>query len=336
LSNLSQMDDAKRLSFLRSIVGLGLILVGALLPTGGASAQTYPSRPIKMIVPFAAGGPSDVAGRTLADALARRLGQPVVVENVGGAGGNVGAARVAQSAPDGYTLMFTNLSMAMSPALYSDLAYDPVRDFVSIGIAVLSPTMLVARPHFATVPFKDFIEYLKSNGEKVAAATTGPGGPSYLCASLLMKQLGTRFNLIPYKGTGPAMTDVVAGRVDFVCDAVITASVQAKAGNVKAYGIVGAARSQIMPDLPTLAEQGLPNVAMQVWSALYAPKATPGPIVDRISGALQATLNDQDFQSKAKAVGQEIVSPGLATPAGAAAFLQAEINRWAPILKARE
>jgi len=325
-----------RFGILRSIFCLALILIGLPVPYGGTSAQTYPSRPIKMIVPFAAGGPSDIAGRTLADALARRLGQPVVVENVGGAGGNVGAARVAQSAPDGYTLMFTNISMAISPALYSDLAYDPVRDFVSIGIAVLSPTMLVARPDFATVPFKDFVEYLKSNGEKVAAATTGPGGPSHLCASLLMKQLKTRFNLIPYKGTGPAMTDVVAGRVDFVCDAVITAAVQAKAGSVKAYGIVGNVRSQIMPDLPTLAEQGLPDVAMQVWSGLYAPKATPGPVVDRLSGALEATLNDPDFQRKAVTVGQEIVPPELATPAGAAAFLRAEIDRWAPILKARE
>ena len=176
-----------RLGIVRSIVCLTLMLIGLPVPYCGASAQTYPSRPIKLIVPFAAGGPTDVTGRTLADALAMRLGQPVIVENVGGAGGNVGAARVAQSTPDGYTLMFTNISMAISPALYSDLAYDPVRDFVSIGIAVFSPTMLVARRDFATVPFKDFVEYLKSNGEKVAAATTGPGGPSDLCASLLMK-----------------------------------------------------------------------------------------------------------------------------------------------------
>jgi tripartite-type tricarboxylate transporter receptor subunit TctC len=254
-----------RFRIVQFIICLTAIVIGLAMPRGGACAQDYPSRPIKMIVPFAAGGPSDVAGRTLADALAKRLGQPIVVEDVGGAGGNVGAARVAQSTPDGYTLMFTNLSMAISPALYPDLAYDPVRDFVSIGIAVLSPTMLVARPDFADVPFKDFVDYLKSNGEKVAAANTGPGGPSYLCAALLMKQLMTRFNLIPYKGTGPAMTDVAAGRVDFVCDAVITASVQAKAGRVKAYGIVGTTRSQIMPELPTLAEQGLPDIAMQVW-----------------------------------------------------------------------
>lgn len=317
---------------------LGICFVFALaliLPGRPAVAeQTYPSRPVKMIVPFAPGGPTDVTARTLSDALSRRLGQPVVVENFGGAGGNVGALRAAQSAPDGYTLMLTNISMAVSPALYPDLAYDPVNDFIGIEIIVFQPTMLVARPSFAKTPFKDFIDYLKSNGEKVTAATTGPGGPSFLCASLLMKQLDTRFNLVPYQGTGPAMLDVAAGRADFVCDAAITASVQAGAGNVKAYGIVGDTRSKLLPDLPTLAEQGLPNVALQVWSGLYAPKGTPPAIVDRVSAALQATLNDPDFQSKAVAAGQETVPPELATPAGAAAFLQAEINKWTPLIKA--
>jgi tripartite-type tricarboxylate transporter receptor subunit TctC len=316
----------------RSIALLLSMLIG-LAPTWGNAAETYPSRPIRLIVPFAAGGPTDVTARTMAEALGQRLGQPVVVENLGGAGGNIGAQRVAQSSPDGYTLLFTNISMAISPALYSDLAYDPVRDFVGIGVAVFSPTMLVARRDFATVPFRDFVAYLKSNSDKINAATTGPGGPSHLCASLLMNELKVRFNLVPYKGTGPAMTDVVAGRVDFVCDAVITASVQAKAGTVKAYGIVGDARSPIVPELPTLAEQGLPNVAMQVWSALYAPKDAPATVVDRISAALQATLSDADFQRKMAAVGQEIVPATLTTPAGAAAFLRSEIDKWAPILK---
>ena len=312
------------------IFALALILLG--LPA--VAEQSYPSRPIKMIVPFAPGGPTDVTARTLAEALSRRLGQPVIVENFGGAGGNVGALRAAQSNADGYTLMLTNISMAVSPALYPDLAYDPVKDFISIGIAVFQPTMLVARPSFANTPFKDFIDYLKSNGEKVAAATTGPGGPSFLCASLLMKQMDIRFNLVPYQGTGPAMLDVAAGRADFVCDAAVTASVQAKAGNVKAYGIVGDTRSKLLPDLPTLAEQGLPNVSIQVWSGLYVPKGTPSAVVDRVSAALQATLNDPDFQNKAVAAGQEAVPPGLATPAGAAAFLQAEIDKWTPLVKA--
>jgi tripartite-type tricarboxylate transporter receptor subunit TctC len=308
--------------------------ISLAVASGGVRADEYPSHPIKLIVPFAAGGPTDVTARTFAEALSRRLGQPLVVENFGGAGGNVGALRAAQSTPDGYTLMFTNISMAISPALYPDLAYDPVKDFISVGVAVFQPTMLVARPSFADVSFGGFVEYLKSNGEKVVAANTGPGGPSFLCESLLMRQLHTRFNLIPYQGTGPAMLDVAAGRADVVCDAVITAAVQAKAGSVKAYGIVGDTRSKLLPELPTLAEQGLPNVAMRVWSALYVPKATPSRIVDRISAALQATLNDGEFQHKAEAVGQETVPPELATPAGALAFLQSEISRWAPLVKA--
>jgi tripartite-type tricarboxylate transporter receptor subunit TctC len=305
---------------MRSIIRAAAVVLCLSMPRGGAWAQDYPSHPIKLVVPFAAGGPSDVAGRTLADALSRQLKQTIIIEDIGGAGGNVGAARVAQASPDGYTLMFTNISMAISPSLYSDLAYDPVRDFVGIGIAVFSPTMLVARHDFATVPFDQFLDYLRSNGEKIAAATTGPGGPSDLCASLLMKQLKTRFNLIPYKGTGPAMTDVVAGRVDFVCDAVITAAPHAKAGSVRAYGIVGTSRTEIMPELPTLAEQGLPDVAMRVWSGLYAPKATPQPVIDRLAAALKAALSDPDFQRKAEAVGQEIVPPELATPAARQPF----------------
>ncbi len=316
----------------------GVCCIAALLLLwSGAPAvaeDAYPSRPLKMIVPFAPGGPTDATGRMLAEGMARRLGQPIVVENFGGAGGNVGALRAAQSAADGYTLMFTNISMAVSPALYPDLAYDPVNDFIGIGIAVLQPTMLVARPSFADTAFADFIAYLKSNGEKVAAATTGPGGPSFLCASLVMKQLGTRFNLVPYQGTGPAMLDVAAGRADFVCDAAITASVQAKAGNVKAYGIVGNSRTKLLPDLPTLAEQGLPDVAMQVWSALYVPKGTPPAIVGRVSAALRGTLNDPDFQNKMTAAGQETVPSELATPAGATAFLRGEIGKWTPLIKA--
>jgi tripartite-type tricarboxylate transporter receptor subunit TctC len=320
---------------MRAVAVCFIFALALILPDRSAVAeQPYPSRPIKIIVPFAPGGPTDVTARTLTEALSRRLGQPVVVENFGGAGGNVGALRASQSAPDGYTLMLTNIPMAVSPALYPDLAYDPVNDFIGIGIVVFQPTMLVARPSFANTPFKDFIGYLKSNGEKVTAATTGPGGPSFLCASLLMKQLDTRFNLVPYQGTGPAMLDVAAGRADFVCDAAITASVQAQAGNVKAYGIVGDTRSKLLPDLPTLAEQGLPNVAIQVWSGLYAPKGTPPVIVDRVSAALQATLSDPDFQSKAVAAGQEAVPPELATPAGAAAFLRAEIDKWTPLVKA--
>ncbi len=234
---------------IRSLLISAALLLDVVAAHRAAVAQGYPAHPIKLIVPFAAGGPTDVTGRILADVLSRKLGRPIVVENFGGAGGNVGAERAAHAQPDGYTLLFTNISMAISPALYPNLAYDPLRDFIGLGIAVFSPTMLVARPSFAKVPFKDFIDYLRSNGSKVNAANTGPGGPSFLCESLLMRQLKTRFNMIPYQGTGPALIDVAAGRADIVCDAVITASVQSKAGRVKAYGIVGDTRAELLPDL---------------------------------------------------------------------------------------
>jgi tripartite-type tricarboxylate transporter receptor subunit TctC len=305
-----------------------------LLPSV-AGAQDYPTRPIRMIVPFAAGGPSDVAGRSLADAMSKDLKQTVVVENIGGAGGNIGAARAAQAAPDGYTVMLTNISMAVSPSLYNNLAYDPVKDFASIGIPIWALSMLIARKDFMNVPFAGFLDYLKSNGEKVVAATTGPGGPSDLCAGLMMKQLQLRFTLVPYQGTGPAMRDIIAGRVDMMCDAVVTSSPQVKAGTVRGYGIVGVKRSNLMPELPTLEEQGLPNVVTGVWSGLYAPKRTPQPIIERLSAAMRAAQNDPEFQARAEKLGQEIITDERATPAGASAFLEAEIARWAPLLKGR-
>jgi tripartite-type tricarboxylate transporter receptor subunit TctC len=314
-------------------IAAALIAVQSLL--GPAAAQDYPIRPVRMIVPFAAGGPSDVAGRSLADAMSKHLKQTVVIENIGGAGGNIGAARAAQAAPDGYTVMLTNISMAVSPSLYSNLAYDPVKDFASVGIPIWALSMLIARLDFMNVPFRDFLTYLKTNADKVVAATTGPGGPSDLCAGLMMKELGVRFTVVPYQGTGPAMRDIIAGRVDMMCDAVVTSSPQVKAGTVKGYGIVGVKRSNLMPDLPTLEEQGLPNVVTGVWSGLYAPKRTPSAIIERLSAAIIAAQKDPEFQARAATLGQEIITDERATPAGAAAFLEAEIARWVPLLKGR-
>jgi tripartite-type tricarboxylate transporter receptor subunit TctC len=318
--------------FARRIVA---VLIVAFSQFESVCAQEYPVRPIRMIVPFAAGGPSDVAGRSLADAMARALKQNIVVENIGGAGGNIGAARAAQALPDGYTLLFTNISMAVSPSLYANLPYDPVRDFASIGIPVWALSMLIAGNKFTNLPFRDFLHHLKTNSEKVIVATTGPGGPSDLCAGLIMKQLQVRFTIVPYQGTGPAMRDIMGGRVDMMCDAVLTSAPQVKAATVRGYGIVGTKRSNLMPELPTLEEQGLPNVVTGVWSGLYAPKRIPQSLVDRLNAALIEAQGDPEFQARASALGQEIISDQRATPAGAMAFLEAEIARWAPLLKGR-
>jgi tripartite-type tricarboxylate transporter receptor subunit TctC len=310
-----------------------LIALAALVATNAHAADDYPSRTITMIVPFAAGGPSDVGGRSLADAMSKQLHQSIIIENDGGAGGNIGATKAAHANADGYTMMFTNFSIALSPALYNDLNYDAVRDFSSVGVALFSATMLLARNDLAPNAVPDLVSYLKSNGEKVLMATTGPGGPSDLCARLIMKATDAKLTLVPYKGTGPAMTDLIPGHVDIMCDAVATAAPQVKAGIVKTYGVTGHERSHFVPDVPTLVEQGLTSIDYEVWSALYVPSKTPKPVLDRIAAAFQGALKDPDFQKINATLGQEQATGDLTTPAGADAYLKSEIARWVPLLK---
>jgi tripartite-type tricarboxylate transporter receptor subunit TctC len=286
-----------------------------------------------MVVPFAAGGPSDISGRALADALGRQLHETIIVENDGGAGGNIGATKAAHANADGYTMMFTNFSIAISPALYDNLSYDAVKDFSSIGVAIFSATMLLARNDLPAATVPDLVTYLKTNNEKVLMATTGPGGPSDLCARLIMKATNTKVTLVPYKGTGPAMTDLIPGHVDLMCDAVATASPQVKAGEVKTFGVTGHERSHFVPDVPTLVEQGLANIDYAVWSALYVPAKTPKPVIDQIATAFRSALQDADFQKTSATLGQELATGKLATPSGADAYLKAEIARWKPLLK---
>lgn len=319
----------------RAIVfGFGALVLAAN-SAPGACAADYPNRAITLVVPFPAGGPSDVGARALADAMGRQLQQAIVIENVGGAGGNIGATRVAHATADGYTLMFTNFSLAISPALYDNLTYDPVKDLASIGVASLSATLFLARADFPASSFPALLTTMKSDGDKTMMATSGPGGPSDLCALLIMKSLSTRFTIVPYKGTGPAMTDLIAGHVDLMCDSIITALPQVKAGTVKTYGVTGKTRSAVAPDIPTLDEQGLKGVDYSVWSALYAPKKTPEVVIERLASALQAALKDADFLRTSASLGQEIATGALTTPSGADQFLQAEIARWAPLLKER-
>jgi tripartite-type tricarboxylate transporter receptor subunit TctC len=306
----------------------------AVLATASAhAADEYPSHTITMIVPFAAGGPSDVSGRALGDALSKQLHETVIIENDGGAGGNIGATKAAHARPDGYTMMFTNFSIALSPALYDNLDYDAVKDFSSVGVAIFSATMLLARNDLPPKTVPDLVTYLKTNGEKVLMGTTGPGGPSDLCARLIMKATDTKLTIVNYKGTAPAMTDLIPGHVDLLCDSVATAAPQVKAGVVKTYGVTGHQRSSFVPDVPTLVEQGLASIDYTVWSALYVPSQTPKPVLDRIVAAFQGALKDPAFQKINATLGQEQATGDLTTPAGADAFLKSEIARWTPLLK---
>lgn len=315
---------------------VAIAFLAALIALPAASrAGDYPDHAITLIVPFPAGGPSDVGARALAEAMGRQLHQALVIENLGGAGGNLGANRVAHAAPDGYTLMYTNFSIAISPALYDNLGYDPAKDLASIGVAATAASMLLARKDFPPTSVAALMAMMKEHGDKILMATSGPGGPSDLCALLIMKSLKTRFTIVPYKGTGPAMTDLIGGHVDLMCDSIITAAPQVDAGLIKTYGVIGAERSAFVPNVPTLDEQGMKGTDHKVWSALYAPKATPQPIVARLGAALEGALKDPGFMKTSATLRQDIASGDITTPAGADKFLVAEIERWSALLKNR-
>ena len=316
----------------RAGIGLTFCVLAALAATGKSRADDYPARTITIVAPFPAGGPTDVGARALANAMAKQLKASIVVENVGGAGGNIGAARVAHAAPDGYTLLYTNFSLAISPTMFDALSYDAVQDFASIGLVSQASTLLLARRDFPAPTVAALMAMMSSHGDKILMATSGPGGPSDLCARLIMKSTGAKFTIVPFKGTAPAMTDLIAGHVDIMCDSISTALPQVKAGTVKTYGVTGLERSIFAPDVPTLDEQGLHGVNHRAWSGLYAPRRSPPAVIDALARALRGALADAEFRRTNTMLGQEILQGDLTTPAGADAFLAAEIKRWPPIL----
>jgi tripartite-type tricarboxylate transporter receptor subunit TctC len=302
-----------------------------VLVAGSAFAQTYPSRPIKIVVPFAAGGPGDTVARLLAQAMSK--GQTVVVENISGAGGNIGATNVSRAAPDGYTLLFHQLGMAISQFLYPKLEYDPL-DFETIGMVAYQANVLITRPNFGPARFSDLLAYLKDNSEKLSFASTGLGGASDLCAILFKSRTGIDIKTVPYRATAPALTDILSGNVDLLCDSVATATPYIQAGTVKAYGVTTLVRASSLPDVPTLDELGLKGFDMTTWTSLYAPKGTPKPIVEHLSKSLQAAVEDAQFNAALQKVGSNAQPKEKATPEAHAAFLRQEIARWGPILKA--
>jgi tripartite-type tricarboxylate transporter receptor subunit TctC len=296
-----------------------------------AAAQTYPNHPIMMIVPYAAGGPADVVGRILAKHLSNTL--PVVVDNIGGAGGNLGSDHVARSAPDGYTLLFQNISMAISPSLYKKLQYDPLKDFDYIGLVAYQPNVVLTGPTVKANTFAELKAYLKANQSTLTFANSGTGGASYLCAILFMNALKLHITSVPYRGTSQAMTDLLGGHVDLLCDSVATATPYIKAGSVKAFGVTSPERFSALPQVPTLAEQGVAGFNMVNWTALYAPKGTPAPALAKLRGALLAVNSDPTFKSDLERIGSTPFAPDRANPDALAAYLKSEIQRWSALLK---
>jgi tripartite-type tricarboxylate transporter receptor subunit TctC len=296
---------------------LAFATLALLLPVL-AWGQTYPSKVVTIIVPFSAGGPTDTVTRLIAQSMSKTLGQQVIVENVGGAGGTIGATRAAKAAPDGYTLLLHHIGMATAPALYRKLPYRPLDDFEPIGLITDVPMTLVAKKEFPSKDLRELVAYVKSNKDKISYANAGLGAASHLCGMLFMSAIDTDLTTVPYKGTAPAMNDLLGGQVDFMCDQTTNTTSQIKAGKIKVYGVTTKKRVPSLPEVPTLHEAGLPGFEVAIWHGLYAPKGTPKPVIDSLAAALQQALRDPLVKTRFAELGTEPVSADRARPEGCA------------------
>jgi tripartite-type tricarboxylate transporter receptor subunit TctC len=313
---------------------LALTALAIFALTGLAHAQNYPHRNITMIVPFPAGGPSDVVARIMADGMGKHLGQTVVVENVGGAGGTLGAARAASSDPDGYTIFAASMGpMVSAPAFFPNLKYDPAKDFVPIGLSANASAAIVAKSDFPAKDLKEFIDYVKKNGENVKQAHGGVGSSSHMACLLFNSQLGLKPSSVPYRGTGPALNDLVGGHVDFFCEQVVSVAASIKGGKIKAYAVSDDERSPALPDVPSAKEAGDPQYMFNIWSGIYAPKGTPKEAVDKLADALNKTLEDPDTGKRLIALGGTVPAKAERGPDHLGKVLKDDIARWDPILK---
>jgi tripartite-type tricarboxylate transporter receptor subunit TctC len=313
---------------LRPAIGLALALAAC-----AGVAQDYPTKPVAVVMPFSAGGPGDNLARVLGQSMSKSLGQTVLIENTAGAGGTIGTNKVAKSRPDGYTLLFTHISHATNPTLYRKLPYDTLKDFEPIGLVAELPMTLVGKKDFAPNNFKELLTYLKANKDKVTYSHAGTGSASHLCGLLLQSTIQTNVTTVGYKGTGPAMNDLLGGQVDFMCDQTANTLQQIKSGKLKVYGVTSPKRIAQLPDVPTLQEAGLPKFELSIWYGLYAPKGTPKPVIDKLVTALQAAVKDENLKSRFDQLGAVPVAADRARPEPLGVQVKSEIDKWAPIIK---
>ena len=318
----------------------GLLLLGASLlamlagcTREDADTAAYPTHPVTLVVPFSAGGPTDVLGRTLAMSMGETLGQSVVVENRVGAGGTIGAGHVARARPDGYTLLLHHTGMATSQALYSKLAYDPLESFEFVGQVVDVPMTLVGRQDLPPDTPQELFDYIKNNRATLNVAQAGAGAVSHLCALLLQRALGVEFTTVQFQGTAPALVALVGGHVDLLCDQTTQTIPHINAGRVKLYGVTTRARIAALPDTPTLQESGLKDFEVVVWHGIYAPKGTPHTAIEKIDAALAIALKDPAVTQRLSELGAEVVPEAKQTPAGLRDWLRAEIDKWTPVIR---
>jgi tripartite-type tricarboxylate transporter receptor subunit TctC len=316
-----------------------MLLVSAALSavvgfTGSAVAQDYPSRPITMVVPFPAGGPTDTIGRIMAEGMRPSLGQSIIIENVAGASGSIGTGRVARAAGDGYTIGLGLWTTHVVNGAVFPLTYDVLNDFEPVSLIVNTPLLIVARKSMPAKNLREFIAWLKANPDKATAGTGGPGGASHVAGVYLQKETGTRFQHVAYRGLGPAMQDLVAGQIDMIIDLAGNSLPQVRSGTIKAFAVTDSKRLPAAPDIPTVDEAGVPGLHVSTWHAFFAPKGTPRDVIGKLNSAIVGALADSAVRRKLNDLGQEIYPREQQTPEALAVFHKAEIDKWWPMLKA--
>ena len=302
-----------------------------------AAWAEYPDKPVTIVVPFAAGGPTDKVARDLAEAMRKPLGgQTIIIENVGGAGGTLGAGRVAKASNDGYTLLLHHIGMSTSPALYRKMTYDTLGDFEYIGLVNEVPMTLIGKPTLPANTYPELLKWLDANKGKINLANAGLGAASHLCGLLLQSSLKIDMQTVPYKGTGPAMTDLLGGQVDLMCDQTTNTTSQIEGGKVKAFAVTSTKRltTPALKNLPTLDEAGLKGFSVSIWHGMYAPKGTPKAVTDKINAALRVALKDPEFIKREEALGAVVVTDARLSGPEHKKFVESEINKWGPIIKA--
>ena len=313
-----------------------LLSAALLFCTASAAWAQYPEKPITMVVPFAAGGPTDKVARDLGEVLRKQLGQTVIIENVGGAGGTLGAAKVAKASPDGYTVLLHHIGMATAPALYRKLPYDTLTDFEYLGMVNEVPMTLIGRSSLPASNMAELLKWMDANKGQINLANAGLGAASHLCGLLLQQSLKVEMTTVPYKGTAPAMTDLLGGQVDLMCDQTTNTSQQIESGKVRVYGVTTAKRLQTpaLAKVPTLDEAGLKGFNVSIWHAMYAPKGTPKAVVDKFNNALRLALKDSEFIKREAALGAVVITDSRLGSAEHKKFVESEIGRWGPAIKA--
>ena len=320
--------------YTRALLAGAAALLAAAVPTLASAQTTFPNKPITIVVPAAAGGPTDTVARLVAESMTRTLGQTVLVDNTGGAGGTIGAARVARAAPDGYTLAVWHIAQATAPALYDGPKYDVLNDFDSIGRITNVPMTLVSKTALPPKNVAEMLAWIRAEQGKATYGHAGIGSASHLCMLMLMKELGVKVEGVGYRGTGPAMNDLIAGQFDFMCDQTTGTTGPINSGKIKGYAVTTKTKVSSVPDLPTLDSSGVPGFEVTAWHAMWAPKGLPKDVSDKLVAALQAALKDPKVIERFASLGTEPVAPALATPEALKAQLTSEVKRWDPVLKA--